>query len=56
MSNFIKILDVISANPDVLSVVLTVWSLILGIVLALIISFYNRKVSGSFFRLFMKKL
>lgn len=50
MSNFIKILDVISNNPDVLSIVLTVWSLILGIVLALIISFYNRKVSGSFFR------
>jgi hypothetical protein len=50
MSNFIKILDVLSANPDVLSVVLTVWSLILGIVLALFISFYNRKVSGSFFR------
>jgi hypothetical protein len=43
-------LDVISSNPDVLSVVLTIWSLILGIVLALFISFYNRKVSGSFFR------
>ena len=50
MSNFIKILDVISTNPDVLSIVITVWSLILGIVLALFISFYNRKVSGSFFR------
>ena len=50
MSNFIEILDVISSNPDVLSVVLTIWSLILGIVIALFISFYNRKVSGSFFR------
>ena len=50
MSNFIEMLDVISSNPDVLSVVLTIWSLILGIVLALFISFYNRKVSGSFFR------
>jgi uncharacterized membrane protein YraQ (UPF0718 family) len=50
MSNFIKILDVLSANPDVLSVVLTVWSLILGIIIALFVSFYNRKVSGSFFR------
>ena len=50
MSNFIEILDVISNNPDVLSVVLTIWSLILGIIIALFISFYNRKVSGSFFR------
>ena len=50
MSNFIEMLDVISSNPDVLSVVLTIWSLILGIVLALFISFYKRKVSGSFFR------
>jgi hypothetical protein len=50
MSNFIEMLDVISSNPDVLSVVLFIWSLILGIILALFISFYNRKVSGSFFR------
>ena len=50
MSNFIQILDVISNNPDVLSAMLTIWSLILGIILALFISFYNRKVSGSFFR------
>lgn len=50
MSNFIEILDVISNNPDVLSVVITIWSLILGIVIALFVSFYNRKVSGSFFR------
>jgi hypothetical protein len=50
MSNFIEILDVLSSNPDVLSIVLTIWSLILGIIIALFISFYNRKVSGSFFR------
>ena len=50
MSNFIELLDVISNNPDVFSVVLIIWSLILGIVLALFISFYNRKVIGSFFR------
>ena len=50
MSNFIEMLDVISSNPDVLSVVLFIWSLILGIILALFISFYNRKESGSFFR------
>ena len=50
MSNFIEILDVLSSNPDVLSIVLTIWSLILGIIIALFVSFYNRKVSGSFFR------
>ena len=50
MSNFIEILDVISNNPDVLSILLTIWSLILGIIIALFVSFYNRKVSGSFFR------
>ena len=50
MSNFIEILDVISNNPDVLSMVLSIWSLILGIIIALFVSFYNRKVSGSFFR------
>lgn len=50
MSNFIEMLDVISSNPDVLSLVLTIWSIILGIILALFISFYNRKVIGSFFR------
>ena len=50
MSNFIEMLDVISSNPDVFSMVLIIWSLILGIVLALFISFYNRKVIGSFFR------
>ena len=50
MSNFIELLDVISSNPDVLSTVLIIWSIILGIVIALFISFYNRKVIGSFFR------
>ncbi len=50
MSNFIEKLDVISNNPEVLSTVLSIWSIILGIVLALFISFYNRKVAGSFFR------
>jgi len=50
MSNFIEMLDVISNNPDVLSMVLFIWSIILGIVIALFVSFYNRKVIGSFFR------
>ncbi|MBQ9746446.1 MAG: hypothetical protein IJW21_06450 [Clostridia bacterium] len=50
MSNFIEILDVISNNPDVMSVLLFIWSIILGIIIALFISFYNRKVIGSFFR------
>lgn len=50
MSNFIEMLDVISNNPDVLSTVLAIWSIILGIIIALFVSFYNRKVIGSFFR------
>lgn len=50
MSNFIEILDVISTNPDVMSVLLFIWSIILGIIIALFVSFYNRKVTGSFFR------
>lgn len=50
MSNLIEMIDVISSNPDVLNALLLVWSIILGIVIALFISFYNRKVIGSFFR------
>ena len=50
MSNFIEMLDVISNNPDVLSMVLFIWSIILGIVIALFVSFYQRRVIGSFFR------
>ena len=55
MSNFIELLDVISNNPDVLNTLLLVWSIILGIVIALFISFYNRKVIGSFFRALVAK-
>ena len=54
MSNFIEILDVISNNPDVLSMVLFIWSIILGVIIALFVSFYHRKVTGSFFRAFIK--
>ena len=50
MSNFIELLDVISHNPDVMSAVLLIWSIILGIIIALFISFYHRRVIGSFFR------
>ena len=41
MSNFIELLDVISHNPDVMSAVLLIWSIILGIIIALFISFYH---------------
>ena len=50
MSKLISMIDVISSDPTAMSAMLFIWSIILGIVIALFISFYNRKVIGSFFR------
>ena len=50
MSNLLTMIDVISSDPDVIAAMLFIWSVILGITIALFISFYNRKVVGSFFR------
>lgn len=50
MSKIIEMIDVISSDPNVISAMLFIWSIILGIIIALFISFYNRKVIGSFFR------
>lgn len=50
MSNLLTMIDVISSDPDVIAAMLFIWSVILGIVIALFISFYNRKIIGSFFR------
>ncbi len=54
MSNFLEKLDVISSDPKVISAMLFIWSIILGVVIALFISFYYRKITGSFFRAFVK--
>ena len=50
MSNLLTMIDVISSDPDVIAAMLFIWSVILGITIALFISFYNRQVVGSFFR------
>ncbi len=47
-------IDVISSDPDVIAAMLFIWSVILGITIALFISFYHRKVVGSFFRALVK--
>ena len=50
MSKLLEMLDVIRTDPDVASATLVIWSVILGIIIALLFSFYNRRVLGSFFR------
>ena len=50
MSKLLEMIDVISSDPDVIASMLFIWSIILGVIIALFISFYNRKVIGSFFR------
>lgn len=50
MSKLLELLDVIRTDPDVASATLVIWSIILGIIIALLVSFYNRRVLGSFFR------
>ncbi len=50
MSKLLELLDVIRTNPNVISATLVIWSIVLGIIIALFISFYNRKIIGSFFR------
>jgi hypothetical protein len=47
-------INVISSDPKVISAMLFIWSFILGIIISLFISFYNRKVIGSFFRAIIK--
>ncbi|MBQ8403442.1 MAG: hypothetical protein IJX55_03330 [Clostridia bacterium] len=54
MSNFLEKLDIISSDPSVISAMLFIWSIILGVIIALFVSFYHRKVTGSFFRAFVK--
>ncbi len=54
MSNFLEKLDIISSDPSVISAMLFIWSIILGVVIALFISFYHRKITGSFFRAFVR--
>ncbi len=54
MSKLLELLDVIRTDPDVASATLVIWSIILGTILALFISFYNRKIIGSFFRALVK--
>lgn len=54
MSKLLELLDVIRTNPDVASATLVIWSIILGTILALFISFYNRRILGSFFRALVK--
>jgi ABC-type phosphate/phosphonate transport system permease subunit len=50
MSKLLELLDVIRTDPDVASATLVIWSVILGIIIAILFSFYNRRVLGSFFR------
>ncbi|MBE6653959.1 MAG: hypothetical protein E7608_00720 [Ruminococcaceae bacterium] len=54
MSKLLELLDVIRTDPDVASATLVIWSIILGIIIALLVSFYNRRVLGSFFRALIK--
>lgn len=54
MSKLLELLDVIRTNPNVISATLVIWSIVLGIIIALFISFYNRKILGSFFRALVK--
>lgn len=50
MSKLLELLDVIRTDPRIISATLVIWSIVLGIIIALCISFYNRKIVGSFFR------
>jgi hypothetical protein len=54
MSEFLEKLNIISSDPDVIKAMLFIWSIILGVIIALFVSFYHRKVTGSFFRAFIK--
>ncbi|MBO5024367.1 MAG: hypothetical protein J6D11_08720 [Clostridia bacterium] len=55
MSKLLELLDVIRTDPDVASATLVIWSIILGIIIALLFSFYNRRVLGSFFRALIRE-
>lgn len=50
MSKLLELLDVIRTDSRIISATLVIWSIVLGIIIALCISFYNRKIVGSFFR------
>lgn len=54
MSKLLELLDVIRTDPDVASATLVIWSVILGLIIAILFSFYNRRVLGSFFRAIIK--
>ncbi len=50
MSKLLEMFDVIKSDPDVINIMLVIWSIVLGIIIALFASFYNRRIVGSFFR------
>lgn len=54
MSKLLELLDVIRTDPDVINATLVIWSIVLGIIIALFVSFYNRRIIGSFFRALVK--
>ncbi|MGN1095944.1 MAG: hypothetical protein ACI4QR_06105, partial [Eubacteriales bacterium] len=54
MSKLLELLDVARNNSSAVSATLVIWSIVLGIIIALFITFYNRRVIGSFFRALIK--
>lgn len=54
MSKFFELIDAAGNKPAVTGIALVIWSIILGIIIALCLSFYNRRVIGSFFRALIK--
>lgn len=55
MSKLLELLDSVSSNPTVISITLVIWSIVLGIIIALSITFYQKRVIGSFFRALIKE-
>lgn len=55
MSKLLELLDSVSTNPTVISITLVIWSIVLGIIIALSITFYQKRVIGSFFRALIKE-
>ena len=42
MSKLLELLDSVSTNPTVISITLVIWSIVLGIIIALSITFYQK--------------
>lgn len=55
MSKLLELLDSVRTNPTVISITLVIWSIVLGIIIALSITFYQKRVIGSFFRALIKE-